>query len=59
MSDKEISEINIIYSITEKTINIFGSEFVENNKNIYKMIINKKEYEIIMNIMLKIIIMNY
>jgi len=46
MSDKEISEINLIYSITEKTINIFGSEFVENNKNICKMIINKKEYEI-------------
>jgi len=35
MSEKDISEINIIYNINEeKDINIFGSKFVENNKNI-------------------------
>ena len=47
MSEKDISEINIIYNINEeKDINIFGSKFVENNKNICKMIIDDKEYEI-------------
>ena len=47
MSEKYISEINIIYYIKEENfINIFGFEFVENNKNICKMIINNKEYEI-------------
>jgi len=45
MSEKDISEINIIYDISGKNnINIFGSEFVENNKNICKMIIDNKEY---------------
>jgi len=51
-----ISEINIIYDINKKVefiegkennINIFGSEFVKNNKNICKMIIDNTEYEII------------
>ena len=35
MSEKDISEINIIYDINgENNINILGSKFVENNKNI-------------------------
>ena len=49
MSEKDISEINIIYNINKENkedINIFGYEFVENNKNICKMIIDNKEYEI-------------
>ena len=48
MSEKDISEINIIYNIEkgEEFIQIFGSKFVENNRNICKMIINNKEYEI-------------
>ena len=47
MSQKDISEINIIYDIKGKNeIKIFGSEFVKNNKNKCKMIINNKEYEI-------------
>ena len=44
---KKLSEINIIYDINEENIiNIFGYKFVKNNKNICKMIIEKKEYEI-------------
>ena len=47
MSEKDISEINIIYDIKqENKIRIFGAKFVENNKNICKMIIDNKEYEI-------------
>ena len=47
MSEKDISEINIIYDINGKNnIKIFGSKFVENNKNICKMIIDNKEYEL-------------
>ena len=47
MAEKDISEINIIYKIEEENnIRIFGSEFVKNNKNICKMIIDNKEYEI-------------
>ena len=46
MSEKDNSEINIIYDIYEENINIFGSEFVESNKNKCKMIISNKEYEI-------------
>ena len=47
MSEKEITEINIIYDIKERNeITIFGKEFVKNNKNICKMIIENKEYEI-------------
>ena len=47
MSEKDISAIDIIYDINgENDINIFGSEFVDNNKNICKMIIDNKEYEI-------------
>ena len=44
----EISEINIIYNIIrgKDNIRIFGYEFVKNNKNICKMIIDNKEYEI-------------
>ena len=44
---KEILEINIIYDINdENKIKIFGSKFVANNKNICKMIIDNKGYEI-------------
>ena len=47
MSEKDISEINIIYDIKEENkIRIFGSKFVKNNKDICKMIIDNKEYEI-------------
>ena len=51
MSKEEISIININYIINDKGrenkyIKIFGSKFVENNKNICKMIIDNKEYEI-------------
>ena len=59
MSVKDISEINLIYDINKENkeyINIFGNKFAENNKNICKMIIDNKEYEICQNIILKIII---
>ena len=54
MVNKDISEINIIYDISKKvkdieeeeTINIFGGEFVQNNKNICKIIIDDEEYDI-------------
>ena len=55
MFNTDISEINLIYDISKKDkmiekdrnyINIFGSEFVKNNKNICKLIIDNKEYEI-------------
>ena len=47
MSDKDISEINIIYDINgNKNIHIFGYAFVGNNKNTCKMIIDNKEYEL-------------
>ena len=47
MSEKDISEINIIYDTKgENYINIFGSNFVKNNKNKCKMIIDNKEYEL-------------
>ena len=47
MSEKDKSEINIIYDINEnKYIDIFGFYFVNNNKNICRMIIDNKEYEI-------------
>ena len=40
---------NIIYDINKENIEnikIFGEEFVKNNKNLCKMIIDNKEYEI-------------
>ena len=51
MSKEDISIANIIYNISKedikiKNINIFGSEFVKNNKNLCKMKIDNKEYEI-------------
>jgi len=49
MSEKDVSAINIIYNINIKnkgSINIFGEKFVKNNRNICKMIIDNKEYEI-------------
>ena len=56
MSEIVESEITIIYDIFGKNkIRIFGSKFVENNKNIGKIIIDNKEYEQ-KNIKLKAII---
>ena len=47
MSKNELSEISMFYQIGDgKEINIFGSEFVKNNKNKCKMIIDNNEYEI-------------
>jgi len=47
MDIKDLSEKDIIYNIEGKDlINIFGSNFVKNNKNICKMIIDNKEYKI-------------
>ena len=52
MSKEDISTITIIYNINknyennQNNIKIFDSEFVENNKEICKMIIDDKEYEI-------------
>ena len=51
MLKEDISEINIVYNINmenedDDDVRIFGSEFVENNKNICKMLIDNKEYEI-------------
>ena len=46
MNQKEISKINIIYHRTGKYIKIFGHEFVINNKNKCKMIIDNNEYEL-------------
>ena len=45
MHQKDISE-DIIYDINKEETNIFRSKFVLNKKNICKMIIDKKEYEI-------------
>jgi len=42
--NKDITEINIIYNTkNERYINLFGDKFIENNKKICKMIIDKKE----------------
>ena len=47
MVEKDISEIKIIYDINKgNSIRIFGHNFIENNKNICKMIIDNNEYEI-------------
>ena len=49
MKNDDLSYINIIYDINkeqEDEINIFGPEFVENNKIKCKMIIDNKEYEL-------------
>ena len=49
MYNEDLSYINIIYDVNQQNnneINIFGYEFVENNKNICKMIIDNMEYEI-------------
>ena len=49
MGNKDSSYINIIYDINkeyEEEVNIFGYEFVENNKNIFKMTIGNMEYKI-------------
>ena len=44
--NKEISYINIVYDIKQKEINIFGYEFVKNNKNKCKIILGNKEYKL-------------
>ena len=50
MENEDLSYINIIYDINKKNrdkiINIFGYDFVKNNKNKCKMIIDNMEYEI-------------
>ena len=48
MFNKETSEVNLTYNINreENTINIFGTDFVKNNKDKCKMFIEGKEYEI-------------
>ena len=45
MSKEDTSIINIIYKY-RYNMHIFGSEFVKNNKNKCKMLIDDKEYEI-------------
>ena len=50
MENDDLSYINIIYDINKEKkdeIIIFGYEFVENNKNNCKLIIDNMEYEII------------
>ena len=42
MYENYISEINIIYDFKKESNKLFGYEFVENNKNILKMIIDNK-----------------
>ena len=45
--DKMEDEINIIYNIDKKEkIKIFGEKFVKNNKDICKIIYDKKEYDL-------------
>jgi surface protein len=48
MFNKETSEVNLTYNINreENTINIFGTDFVKNNKDKCKMFIDGQEYEI-------------
>ena len=48
MINGDSSEIDIKYNIDEdeNIIQIFGADFVKNNKNICRMIIDDKEYEI-------------
>ena len=49
MENEDLLYINIIYDVNKKKgdeIDIFGYNFVKNNKNKCKMIIDNKEYEI-------------
>ena len=49
MENEDLSYINIIYDINKEKgdeIYIFGYDFVKNNKNKCKMIIDNIEYEI-------------
>ena len=48
MSNENITEINIIYNIKndDNDLKIFGSYFVNSNKNICSLIIDNKEYKI-------------
>ena len=49
MENEDLSYINIIYDINKEEgdeIGIFGYDFVKNNKNKCKMIIDNIEYEI-------------
>jgi len=47
MDSKDLSKEEIIYDIDGEIIDIFGKKFVNKNKNICKMIIDNKEYEIV------------
>ena len=48
MINENISEITLIFNAKkeENNINIFGYNFVKNNKNICRLIIDNQEYEI-------------
>ena len=41
-----IDEINIIYKAKEKEIKLFDEDFVKNNKNNCRLIINGKEQDL-------------
>jgi hypothetical protein len=43
----KLDEITIIYEVYKKEIKLFGEDFVKNNKNNCKLIINGKEQELI------------
>ena len=49
MTNIYINKINIIYNVdkNEKKIRIFGENFIKNNENKYKIIIEGKEYNLI------------
>ena len=51
MLEEDESEIKLIYDIhkEDKCVKIFGEKLVENNKDVCKMIIDNKEYEIAEN----------
>ena len=53
MNENYISEINVIYDINKEEINLFGSEFVKNNKNKCKIKIEEKEYELMEELNIK------
>jgi len=46
MDSKDLQKKEIVYGIDGEIIYIFGEKFVNRNKNICKMIIDNKEYEL-------------
>ena len=50
-----INDLNIIYKINnnDEKVRLFGHKFVENNKNICKILIDNKEYDLMENFDLK------